>query len=227
VQQAAHFMKLEGMGLLYRGLAPPLLQKSISTGVMFGAYDHFYQALSSSGSSSSSSSSSRLLPLPPGVAHTIAALVSGALEATLAPFERVQTLLQSRAFTLTIGNSREAVALLRPLGVTEFYRGGSAVLLRNGPSTALFFGLREPLRSLLPGGGGGGGSSSSGVSDSAGTSTSGTRTGSNGLVVPAELVAPMLVPSSGIKVGVGANGSSGNSLLHMFNDFVSGAVLGA
>lgn len=214
-------MKLEGMGLLYRGLAPPLLQKSISTGVMFGAYDHFYQALSSSGSSSSSSS--RLLPLPPGVAHTIAALVSGALEATLAPFERVQTLLQSRAFTLTIGNSREAVALLRPLGVAEFYRGGSAVLLRNGPSTALFFGLREPLRSLLPGGGGGGGGS--GASDSA--SASDTLTGSNGLVVPAELVAPMLVPSSAMTVGVGASGSGGNSLLHMFNDFVSGAVLGA
>ena len=32
----------------------------------------------------------------------------------------------------------------------EFFRGYSAVLLRNGPSTALFFSLREPIKKLLP-----------------------------------------------------------------------------
>ena len=32
----------------------------------------------------------------------------------------------------------------------EFYRGYSAVLLRNGPSTALFFVLRDPIKRSLP-----------------------------------------------------------------------------
>lgn len=47
-------------------------------------------------------------------------------------------------------DTRHSFAYLRQHGVREYYRGASAVLLRNGPSTALFFGVREPLRALLP-----------------------------------------------------------------------------
>ena len=38
---------------------------------------------------------------------------------------------------------------LRPYGITEYYRGLSAVLLRNGPSTFLYFGFKDRLKDFL------------------------------------------------------------------------------
>jgi len=38
IRQALHFMKLEGSSTLYRGIGPPLLQKSLSISLMFGLF---------------------------------------------------------------------------------------------------------------------------------------------------------------------------------------------
>ena len=40
--------------------------------------------------------------------------------------------------------------ILQEHGVRECYRGLVPILLRNGPSNALFFGLRGPLKDILP-----------------------------------------------------------------------------
>ena len=40
--------------------------------------------------------------------------------------------------------------LYRSHGVTEYYRGVSAVLMRNGPSNVIFFASREKIKALLP-----------------------------------------------------------------------------
>eukprot|EP00455_Lapot_gusevi_P053127 TRINITY_DN8222_c0_g1_i2.p1 TRINITY_DN8222_c0_g1~~TRINITY_DN8222_c0_g1_i2.p1 ORF type:complete len:198 (+),score=4.62 TRINITY_DN8222_c0_g1_i2:40-633(+) len=103
---------------------------------MFGLYDQFYCFL--------------LPSLPSPTAHSIAALAAGSCEAILAPFERVQTLLQSRHFNEKVADTRDAFKKLRSYGLKEYYRGASAVLLRNGPSNVLFFGLREPAKQALP-----------------------------------------------------------------------------
>lgn len=64
----------EGLLVLYRGLAPPLAQATISKGLMFGLYDWCDNALTQRLGSST------------GV-HLAAAGLSGASESILAPFE--------------------------------------------------------------------------------------------------------------------------------------------
>lgn len=43
----------------------------------------------------------------------------------------------------------DAVKYINKLGLSEHYRGLSAILMRNGPTSVCFFGLREPLREAL------------------------------------------------------------------------------
>ena len=139
VRQAIASVQGEGLGQLYRGVGPPLLQRSLSMSLMFGLYDWYYKALRRWGVVTSH--------WPCSVA---AALAAGSTEALLTPLERVQTLLQHRRFTERFDNTWDTAVKLRPLGIREYYRGVSAILLRNGPSNALFFTLREPVRDLLP-----------------------------------------------------------------------------
>jgi hypothetical protein len=39
---------------------------------------------------------------------------------------------------------------MAPFGLREFYRGGSAILMRNGPANALYFSLRDVAHDALP-----------------------------------------------------------------------------
>ena len=139
VQRAVQSVQHEGLSQLYRGVGPPLLQRSLSMSLMFGLYDAYYKALKR-----------WQLLTSHWTCSVTAALAAGSTEALLAPLERVQTLLQHRRFTERFDNTWDTAVKLRPLGVREYYRGVSAILLRNGPSNALFFTLREPLRDILP-----------------------------------------------------------------------------
>ena len=85
--------------------------------------------------------------IPKGWATINAALTAGTVEAFLSPFERVQVLLQSRTFNPVFKSTREAIFMLPYFSLKEYYRGFSAVLLRNGPSNVCFFSLREILQS--------------------------------------------------------------------------------
>ncbi|NWI89096.1 S2551 protein, partial [Pitta sordida] len=68
----------------------------------------------------------------------------------LTPFERVQTLLQDHRHHHRFTNTYQAFKVLRAYGVREYYRGLVPILLRNGPSNVLFFGLRGPIKQCLP-----------------------------------------------------------------------------
>ena len=81
--------------------------------------------------------------------HMGAALLAGTTEAVLCPFERIQTLLQSRDFHDRFRNTGHAFLDLRQFGMKEYYRGTIAILLRNGPSNVIFFGLRDPIRDYV------------------------------------------------------------------------------
>ncbi len=123
----------EGFSSVYRGVLPPLLQKSVSSSLMFGTYDMFRKPLIES-------------TLQPRLSNLIAALLAGSVEAVLTPFERIQTLLQDSAYQKKFTNMKHAVNEIGAHhGFKEYYRGFTPILLRNGPSTGLFFVLKEEL----------------------------------------------------------------------------------
>ncbi|XP_051506351.1 mitochondrial nicotinamide adenine dinucleotide transporter SLC25A51-like [Myxocyprinus asiaticus] len=140
--EAVRQLQREGLRNLYRGLLPPLLQKTTTVAIMFGLYEDFSRLLLRHARSSGS---------PELVTRSVAAAMAGIAEAALTPFERVQTLLQDHRHNGRFHNTAHTFrTLLRDYGVKECYRGLVPVLLRNGPSNVLFFGLRGPIKQQLP-----------------------------------------------------------------------------
>jgi len=133
-------LKREGIMTLYRGLLPPLLQKVSSASIMFGCYHKFQKVL---------------LSKYPTTNHFYLQICSGTmagtLEACLAPFERVQTLLSDHKHHEKIANTSHAFRKIwNHYPLKEYYRGFSAIVLRNGPSSALFFAFRGPIKDSMP-----------------------------------------------------------------------------
>ena len=44
-KRAVDQLKSEGFKTLYRGILPPLCQKTVSTSIMFGMYDQYYRGM--------------------------------------------------------------------------------------------------------------------------------------------------------------------------------------
>ena len=63
-----------------RGILPPLLQKSVSTALMFGTFEQYKRML-------------RERQLSVRSSIVVAAFLAGCTEAILTPFERIQTLM--------------------------------------------------------------------------------------------------------------------------------------
>lgn len=134
------FRELQGEGIyfLYRGIMPPLIQKTLSMSIMFGVYVEVRDPLLQTS-------------MNPYLAKSIAAIVSGSIEAILMPFERVQTLLADSTYHNSFKNTFHAFRMIGyNYGYGEFYRGLVPILLRNGPSNAGFFILREEIQERLP-----------------------------------------------------------------------------
>ncbi|UYV60429.1 SLC25A51 [Cordylochernes scorpioides] len=121
----------EGIISLYRGFFPPLCQKSISLSIMFGSYQQYLTHIET-----------HAPRVHPFAVSATAAMLSGCTEALLTPFERVQTLLQDRTQQARFQNSWNATRQLCQFGPREFYRGFTAILIRNGPSNLLYLELR-------------------------------------------------------------------------------------
>jgi len=104
---------------------------------MFGTFEQFKRILIERQVSSTSS-------------VVLAAFFAGCTEAILTPFERIQTLMLDHRWSSQFRNTPHAFVSLAQYGIREYYRGLSAILLRNGPSNIIFFGCRDPIRSTLP-----------------------------------------------------------------------------
>ena len=129
----------EGAMNAFRGVLPPLLQRTTTVSLMFGTYSNYIDSLQ------------RRLPNFSYVGvHCMAAVGAGCTEALLAPLERIQVILQVKDYHGKLHNSFHAFQVIAPYGMKELYRGASAILLRNGPSNILFLGLRDPLKQSLP-----------------------------------------------------------------------------
>lgn len=139
IQSAAQQLHSEGIYFLYRGLLPPLLQKSISLSIMFGVYEEVKRPLIED------------YNVNAYVAKTAGGLISGSCEAILMPFERVQTLLINAKYHDMYKNTFQAFRSIGlNYGFKEYYRGMVPILLRNGPSNVLFFIVREDLQERYP-----------------------------------------------------------------------------
>jgi hypothetical protein len=123
--------------LLYRGILPPLCQKTLSLSLMFSMYEGCKQRIC-------------LLTGNDVLAKILAANIAGTMEATLMPLERVQTLLQDWRYHDKFKNTSHAFRyLLTNHGVTECYRGMVPIIYRNGLSNLMFFTLRDQSKVLL------------------------------------------------------------------------------
>ncbi|XP_074060419.1 mitochondrial nicotinamide adenine dinucleotide transporter SLC25A51 isoform X2 [Macrotis lagotis] len=131
-------LQKEGLRNLYRGILPPLMQKTTTLALMFGLYEDFSYILHQHISS------------PEIVTRSAAAVLAGATEALLTPLERVQTLLQDHKHHDKFTNTYHAFKVLKSYGIGEYYRGLIPILFRNGISNVLFFGLRGPIKEQLP-----------------------------------------------------------------------------
>lgn len=151
-RDALHTMREEGLSNLYRGCLLPLLQKGVSMGIMYGTYDLYFHLFTYAATGRLDTRAATDVPTNEAslTLRALAAIFSGSTEGLLAPMERMQTLLQHRHYTEHFQNTADVARKLWPYGITEYYRGASAILLRNGPSNAIFFVLREPVRNLMP-----------------------------------------------------------------------------
>ncbi|XP_059174395.1 mitochondrial nicotinamide adenine dinucleotide transporter SLC25A51-like [Physella acuta] len=136
---AVHQLKKDGIRFLYRGLLPPLLQKTSSLSIMFGGYYWSQDFLQE-----------KFPALGVKTNHTVAALAAGTFEAVFTPFERIQTLMQTAKYHDKFSNTLDAFKSLKSYGLREYYRGLCVILLRNGPSNVSFFLGREYLQTVGP-----------------------------------------------------------------------------
>ncbi|XP_067014052.2 mitochondrial nicotinamide adenine dinucleotide transporter SLC25A51 [Anabrus simplex] len=138
VTSAFQQLSNEGLFYLYRGILPPLCQKTGSLSIMFGVYEQCKTPLVEQG-------------MAPVLAKTIAGLVSGSAEAILMPFERIQTLLQDANYHNHFRNSSHIVKVIGlNYGIKEYYRGLTPILLRNGPSNVMFFLMKDEVKLKMP-----------------------------------------------------------------------------
>ncbi|XP_030621462.1 solute carrier family 25 member 53-like [Chanos chanos] len=141
VRQAVIQLHKEGTLKLYRGVAPPLVVKTLHGTLLFGLQDTFLQQLSSSVGHH----------VPGSLLPALAGLGTGVVEALIfTPFERVQNVLQNSGNDRSLPTIRSVLSRLgsEPLA-KGFYRALMPILVRNALGNSLYFGLKNPMRTVL------------------------------------------------------------------------------
>ncbi|XP_018432494.1 PREDICTED: solute carrier family 25 member 53 [Nanorana parkeri] len=135
-------LKKEGIKHLYRGLAPPLMAKTVQGTLLFGTQGSLQNVLSG-------------LNVPGAATPALSGCLSGAIEAVLlVPFERTQNVLQDGRNTSRFPT---AASVLREFWTYNeeqkfscgIYRGFTMILVRNSLGSAIFLSCKEPIRDLL------------------------------------------------------------------------------
>ncbi|KAH7646018.1 hypothetical protein DERF_007086 [Dermatophagoides farinae] len=140
VRKATATLRSEGIGRLYRGIAPPLIQRSITLSIMFGTFGTYHSLLDHYADQI----------MPSYARFCLSAFLAGSTEAIMCPLERVQMLLQDDRLHNRYANTVDAFKKLHIHGIKEYYRGLTAIILRNGPSNILFFTFRNKIKNHLP-----------------------------------------------------------------------------
>ncbi|KAL1516705.1 hypothetical protein ABEB36_000582 [Hypothenemus hampei] len=130
-------MKKEGFRQMYRGILPPLFQRSSEISVMFGMYK---------------TAEVRLRPLELSTNEEILAssIISGLAESILTPFERTQLLLMDSKYNDRFRNTGHAVLVqIKHYGLKELYRGFTVISIRNVFHNTCFFASKERMSKFV------------------------------------------------------------------------------
>lgn len=96
IRTAFQQIKGEGFFYLYRGMLPPLAQRTFSLSLMFGVYDGVKRPMIDEWNWN------------PYFSKTVAGLFAGTVEAVLMPFERIQTILADATYHEHYKNTHHA-----------------------------------------------------------------------------------------------------------------------
>ncbi|KAL3311705.1 hypothetical protein Ciccas_009712 [Cichlidogyrus casuarinus] len=136
---AVNLLKRDGLALLFRGVLPPLMQRSCSGALMFGGQSFSENLLHKN------STFSQLQK------KTLSGVYAAFLESALTPFERVQTILQTSQYNKVYQNTfRATLSLYNSHGIKELYRGFTPVLYRSCFGNALYFSGRQVTKDVAP-----------------------------------------------------------------------------
>ncbi|XP_050296313.1 mitochondrial nicotinamide adenine dinucleotide transporter SLC25A51-like [Anthonomus grandis grandis] len=136
-QVALWEVRQEGLRYLYRGIGPPIIQRSTELSVMFGVYKTAEMAL-------------HPLKLSMYDEKVASSAISGVTESFLCPLERVMLLLIDSKNHSKFKNMGHALFILvRDYGPKELYRGYSAILTRDVFHNTFFFLMRDELSGLV------------------------------------------------------------------------------
>ncbi|XP_041931131.1 solute carrier family 25 member 53-like [Alosa sapidissima] len=188
VREAVAQLYGEGLRKLYRGVAPPLLVRTLQGTLSFGIQDTLHRR------------SSNLVPehLPRPLLQAAAGVGTGVVEALVfTPFERVQNVLQNGRNDRRLPTQWSVLVRLssEPLAL-GFYRALLPIVARNALGSGIYFGLKNPVRDALH---------QQGLSPTASSFTSGMV---NSLIISLPLY-PLSVLVANMQAGVGQEDARG------------------
>ncbi|XP_003970536.1 solute carrier family 25 member 53 [Takifugu rubripes] len=137
IRQAVAQLKMEGLPKLYRGVVPPLLQRTLNSTVLFGVHETFLQKLTLSSRAA----------FPSHTMSALAGLATGVVEAVFfTPIERVQNLLQNSQNDMKLPTLRRVLFELNNQKLASgYYRAFVPMMVRNTLGSALYFGMKGPI----------------------------------------------------------------------------------
>ncbi|XP_031713780.1 solute carrier family 25 member 53 [Anarrhichthys ocellatus] len=141
VQQAVGQLLKEGPVKLYRGVAPPLLMRTLNGTLLFGLQDTLLRQLSLS------SQNVLFTPALPALAGFGAGMVEAVV---FTPFERIQNVLQNGQNDRHLPTLKSVLVRLkaqRP--ASGFYRALLPITARNALGSSLYFGLKGPVCAVV------------------------------------------------------------------------------
>ncbi|XP_061582207.1 solute carrier family 25 member 53-like [Cololabis saira] len=142
VQQAVRQLCKEGPRKLYRGVAPPLLMRTLNGTLLFGLQDTLLHLLSPSSQN----------VIPDAALPALAGFGAGIVEAVVfTPFERVQNVLQNGQNDHLPSLKSVLTKLKEQRMASGFYRAFLPVTARNALGSALYFGLKGPVCDIVAG----------------------------------------------------------------------------
>ncbi|KAL7394661.1 hypothetical protein ABVT39_001497 [Epinephelus coioides] len=143
VHQAVGQLYKEGPVKLYRGVAPPLLMRTLNGTLLFGLQDTLLHQLSLSTQNVLSTSA-----LP-----ALAGFGAGMVEAVVfTPFERVQNVLQNGQNDRHLPTLKSILVRLKAqTPALGFYRALLPITARNALGSSLYFGLKGPVCAVVEG----------------------------------------------------------------------------
>ncbi|TNN52061.1 Solute carrier family 25 member 53 [Liparis tanakae] len=141
VHRAVGQLLKEGAAKLYRGVAPPLLMRTLNGTLLFGLQDTLHHQLSLSSQQ----------VIFPSALPALAGFGAGLVEAVVfTPFERVQNVLQNGQNDRHVPTLKSVLVRLKGKRLAlGYYRALLPITVRNALGSSLYFGLKGPLCAVV------------------------------------------------------------------------------